>query len=72
MNETKNQVMVAWVAGILVGAIVALISGCNTCTRAVVGAGQGLVEDVGSAYRHARHQVEYADRTVRDEDARMQ
>jgi hypothetical protein len=51
--------------------ILGFCGGCNTMARATVGAGQGIVEDVGTAYRHARHQVDYADRTVRDEDARM-
>lgn len=63
--------LAAFCAGAATAAVAAL-PGCNMVTRAAVGAGQGLVDDCRSAYRHGNDQLRNAERDTRHEEAALQ
>jgi len=72
-NRSNSLRVLILVLAFIIGAATAcLATGCNTVTRAALGAGQGLVDDCRSAYRHAGDQLRNADRDTRSEESRLE
>jgi hypothetical protein len=73
----SHRNLVHWILLLLLSlcagaATACVLTGCNMVARAAIGAGQGLSEDLDSACRHGRQQLDHADKDGRDERTRLE